>query len=397
MKIQANMFLSNDMKKSVLEKHSGEIDRVMIENQEPDKMLLMAENVKKMSATGEMKAESAIRDTDYEKAFRRTSGWTGGDGTYSVPLGKGKTMWLFGDTLIDDVLPSGAHTKDTIMINNSIAIQDGHEPSNIEFLTGGTEKKPDSFFKPPDGHGWFWIHDALPDKDNNKVFVFLDQIEKHGEGVFGFRHCGTWIAEVDTGGDEITVKDYKKIQHFQGAEEGKPAKAFGASILSEKDWTYIYGTEDYALEKNLVLARKPAGTIDKEEVPWEFYTGNGWSNNMDNLKPLCRGVGNELSVHKTEDGKYILTSQEGGFGPEIYVRIASSPEGPWGPPQVIWKAPEANESIFTYNAKAHPELSDKEKGLLVSYNVNGSTAEAILEDADIYRPRFIRVKDRSLS
>jgi len=32
----------------------------------------------------------------------------------------------------------------------------------------------------------------------------------------------------------------------------------------------------------------------------------------------------------------------------------------------------------------------------VSYNVNSSTAEAILEDADIYRPRFIRVKDRNL-
>jgi len=391
MKIQANMFLSNDMKKPVLEKYSGEPDRVMIENQEPDKMLLMAENVKKMSATKEMKPESAIRDTDYEKAFRRTSGWTGGDGTYSIPLGNGKTMWLFGDTLIDDVLPSGAHTKDTIMINNSIAIQNGREPSHIEFLTGGTDKNPDSFFKPPDGHGWFWIHDALPDKDNNKVFVFLDQIEKHGEGVFGFRHCGTWIAEVDTGVDKITVKNYEKIHHFQEPEEGKPAKAFGASILIEKEWTYIYGTEDYEITKNLLLARIKSGSIPSE-TPWEFYTGTGWSKNLSDCKPVFKEVGNELSVHKNIDGRYIITTQKNGSGSDIEIIFGSSPEGPWNPPLAVWHIEESNDRIFSYNAKAHPELSDTEKGLLISYNVNAWNFDDLYIDSTIYRPRFIRVR-----
>lgn len=343
------------------------------------------------AGTGVIKSITARRDEEYEKAFNRKTGWTGADGTYSVPLSDGRTIWLFGDTLIDNVPPSGKHTESTLMINNSIALQNGRDPSAIKFITGGTDKDAASFFTPPDGKGWFWIHDAVGDRGDGKIIVFLDQIEQCGEGVFGFRQTATWTAEVEIKKDDISVKNYKKLPYFREANEGTPTTAFGASVLTEGNWTYIYGTQDYGHQKNLILARTPAGAENDENIAWQFFAGNAWSNSMDDIKPVCEDVGNELSIHKTEKGKFILTSQKGGFGPEIYIKSAPMPEGPWSSPRVVWNAPEANEKILTYNAKAHAELSDPGQGLLISYNVNATTSEAILNDADIYRPRFIRV------
>jgi hypothetical protein len=374
-------------------------DRVILGCNEVDMALSMGKELRnKALLRSGISAESVVaahitasRDEEYEKAFHRRTGWTGADGTYSVPLSDGRTVWLFGDTLIDNVLSSGAHTKDTLMINNSIGLQKGHDPSTLQFFTGGTGNDSASFFTPPDGKGWFWVHDAVPDQGDSKIIVFLDQIEKSGEGVFGFRQTATWTADVEVIKDQVSVKNYKKIPCFREAKEGMPTTAFGASVLVDRDWTYIYGTQDYGCKKDMILARKPSGTINDEKTAWEFFTGHGWSTSMDDIRPICEDVGNELSVHRTERGMYILTSQKGGFDPEIYIKSASMPEGPWSLPRVVWKAPEAGETVLTYNAKAHPELSDRNQGLLISYNVNATTSEAILEDADIYRPRFIRV------
>jgi len=44
---------------------------------------------------------------------------------------------------------------------------------------------------------------------------------------------------------------------------------------------------------------------------------------------------------------------------------------------------------FVYNAKAHPHLSGMED-LLISYNVNTSDFFELFNNADSYRPRFIR-------
>jgi hypothetical protein len=332
----------------------------------------------------------AERDEDYDRAFFRNSGWTGADGAYSIPLSDGRTMWLFGDTFIGEVNSSGKRSKETVIINNSIALQEGGDPSTIKFIYGGSEEKPESFFIPPDGKGWFWIYDAIPDRGDGKTIVFLPQIEVSGEGIFGFRQTGNWTADVLIKGNKCSVENYKKLSCFQEKQGEKPAIAFGASVLVEKDWTYIYGTEDYESTKNLLLARIISGSIPAE-TPWEFYTGTGWSKNLSDCKAIFKEVGNELSVHKNSDGKYMLTTQKNGSDSDVEIIFGESPEGPWDKPLAVWHIPEVNSKIFAYNAKAHPELSDREKGLLISYNVNAWNFDDLLLDSNIYRPRFIRI------
>jgi hypothetical protein len=60
----------------------------------------------------------------------------------------------------------------------------------------------------------------------------------------------------------------------------------------------------------------------------------------------------------------------------------------------IYYTPELAEGqdIMTYNAKAHPHLSNDEE-LLVTYNVNSSSLAANTNNADIYHPRWIRLRE----
>ena len=59
----------------------------------------------------------------WDAKFRRTDGWIGGDGAYSVPISPTRNLWLFSDTWIGKVR-NGKRT-DLAMVNNTVGVQDG--------------------------------------------------------------------------------------------------------------------------------------------------------------------------------------------------------------------------------------------------------------------------------
>ncbi len=67
-----------------------------------------------------------------------------------------QTIWLFADTGID---PIGNHSRKTAtMIRNSIAIQDGSDPTSANltyFWKKDSLGNPSSFF-PEKGNDWYW-------------------------------------------------------------------------------------------------------------------------------------------------------------------------------------------------------------------------------------------------
>jgi hypothetical protein len=66
--------------------------------------------------------------------------------------------------------------------------------------------------------------------------------------------------------------------------------------------------------------------------------------------------------------------------------------GPWPAAKPIYQIPaiDPKKKHFTYAAKAHAELS-RPGELLVSYVVNSFDFAESSTNADIYRPRFVRV------
>lgn len=299
------------------------------------------------------------RAEDYKALFQRDQGWTGADGAYSVSLGD-RTLWLFSDTFVGSVV-EGRRSPDTVMVHNTMALQEG---GALEFVT-------DVPLEPPDGRGWFWMYDGVADGDS--VLVFLGQFEETGEGgAFGFRPVGVWTARLAVR-EDISVEGYRRV----------PFEQFGSAVLRDGDWDYVYGVSP---ERQALVARAPRGELE-DFASWRFFDGRGWS---DQPAAIAGEVSMEYSVHRTRGGDYVMVSGRGGLSPDVLVRRAPTPWGPWSEPTVVYRAPEHQGQDFVYNAKAHPELSD-ERGLLISYNVNTMDLERVLEVADVYRPRFVRL------
>ncbi|HSR30499.1 MAG TPA: hypothetical protein VLY63_08030, partial [Anaerolineae bacterium] len=102
--------------------------------------------------------------------FRSNPKWLGSDDAYSVDLGNGRTLWLFGDTFISR---SFLNTRRlSTLIRNSVAIQSGYDPStaSMEFAWRTERGKPLSFF-PEEDDTWFWPGHGIA--LDGKLFLFL--------------------------------------------------------------------------------------------------------------------------------------------------------------------------------------------------------------------------------
>lgn len=317
-------------------------------------------------------AQSVAPAPEFEDNFNRDNGWTGADGTYSIPMGEDLTLWLFSDTFFGPIVEGRRDGFE--MVNNSLAIQRGEE---VEFLQAPT-------FRPPDKVGWFWMMDATY---NGEFEVLLGQFAKDGGGIFGFKQVGTWYARfaLDYPRNRAKVLEYKKLPHFRSRKD--ELVAWGSAIYDDPVWTYIFGTHDVGPVRNYVVARVPRGRM-RELGAWRFYDGKGWTKDVWAVKSLFEGASNESSVHRTQDGGFFCVgSRHEPFGSKIVGRYAPSMFGPWSEEMILHTAPEVKDKLFSYNAKAHPELSHSGR-LLISYNLNTTDLAQVVNDSDIYRPRF---------
>ena len=147
---------------------------------------------------------------------------------------------------------------------------------------------------------------------------------------------------------------------------------------------------------------------------------------------IIHGLASEFSVFQLPNGHFAMLYTEGDgqatYTPgsavpispvRILVRTTKgsqpSPAGPWSAPIAIYTvdipktgntalglpdltaAEFAKDVYWTYGAKAHPQYSkpqaDANDGeLLVSFNINSLGGSAAFKLADVYRPRFVRVK-----
>ena len=116
--------------------------------------------------------------------FRSNAKWLGSDDAYSVDLGGGRTLWLFGDTFISR---SFLNTRRlSTMIRNSVAIQSGSDPATATMAFAWRTKKgtPQSFF-PEEGETWFWPAHGI--RVENTLILFMMATRPSDEGL-GFEH-----------------------------------------------------------------------------------------------------------------------------------------------------------------------------------------------------------------
>jgi hypothetical protein len=162
-------------------------------------------------------------DQEMTELFDHEWGWTGADGAYSIAITSSRTLWLFGDTILDRW---SDHAK---MVRNSIGVQSGRD---IDFFWG---EATSDFFPPRSEGRWLWPGDAA--MRSGRLHVFLHEFAKKGEGPFGFERTGTWLARIEN--PEEAPASWR-IAYEKAPFPGEHTY-FGIACLEDHGFLYVYG------------------------------------------------------------------------------------------------------------------------------------------------------------
>lgn len=363
---------------------------------------------------------------EWTALFHRTDGWTGADASYSIPLsgdertgtaGMTRTLFSFGDTFIGRVDPATGHRdKTTVMVNNSLALLDGGapDPGRLAFFWGrdGATGGKAVFVPEPEASGYYyWAQDGLVVDGRLLLFALRTRENPDGAEGFGFVVDGADLLEVPLGshGPELgRMTRHRTPLGFRTADGQEETFLCGAVMdmshravgESGDGYVYVYGTRRAGPRRGLAVGRVlPEDFLAFDR--WTFYDGAGWSPAIRDCAVQVADMACEFSVTPILEGlhrgRFLLVYTPGSMGRQVACRLSDAPEGPFGPPVVLFHTPEPDEGrcIYTYNAKAHPHLSEPGT-LLVSYNVNASSWKAHFEDGGIYRTRWIRLCDTTV-
>jgi hypothetical protein len=326
--------------------------------------------------------------------FQQSDGWIGGDGAYSVAISAERTLWLFSDTWVGKIR-DGKRTEATI-VNNTAAWQDGHDANASVrfFVSRDTDGRPNALIRPVDGHGWFWLGAGAC--ANGRLYVFLPQFLKKGEGAFGFAQVGLWLGVVSNPLAPPTAWHVEQQRVPFALFTGEHIRSFGTAVLLSDGFLYVYGTDErrhaFGLDRRLIVARVPVEYAD-EFAAWRFYQDGEWKNDPAAATPVASAIGPEGSVtYLPRIHGYVLVYTELGLSDRVLARTALRPWGPWSAPVEIYRCPEMKDDkrLFCYGAKAHPSEAANDE-LVLTYFVNSTDFWQVAKDARLYWPRFVRV------
>jgi len=325
-----------------------------------------------------------------DQMFRRDPFWVGGDGGYSIALGEGRTLWLFGDSIID---PSGLRSRKSPgvkMIANSIAIQSGRNPATAKMqFYWKADDLPAAFF-PDSGKYRFWPGHGVRIRD--RLLLFLMKVRTTESGL-GFE-VSDWKAVLVSNPDDDPPG--WKMSWIETPSNKLHAIVGSAGVFCDGGFVYAYASQEPG-GKNAYLVRWPESeAYDGNLYGALWWDGKEWTGKEpDGDNPsavVLQNAGSEFTVHRdAQTGKY-LQVQCLGFGPaDVTMRMADKPVGPWSIPTTLYHPPEFEKPrIMIYQGKAHPELTGA--GLVLTYSTNSFDFEKLMNDEEIYYPRFVRLE-----
>jgi hypothetical protein len=356
-------------------------------------------------------------DPTWEAVFQQTQGWTGADGINTADLLDGRVLWMFGDTWIGEI-HQGRHSLDSELVNNSLAVHEKPDagnglppdPKTVRFYWKRTGQKNQAWIRPDcvSDPGWYWpAGNGLMVKDdfgNFRLLFFMNILARspNSDEMWAFYRSGNAMMIVNNPGKDVYKWRIHKVSLPLGIPDGNRI-GWGVTLLSapvseqaQDRYLYIYGIDESDLRnKKLILARSLAGRVE-EMGAWQVYQGNGvWGTFAAECHPIAEHLASELSVEPVVIGKtlwYVMVHSEEGFGSRILVRMSQNPEGPWSTPFAVYQVEGIGKDndLFTYAAKSHACIS-RPGELLISYVVNAFDFERVIQNAEMYRPRFIRL------
>lgn len=332
-------------------------------------------------------AQNTVRvrvDTEFVKQMfpAQKDVLTGGDGCISIDMGKGKSVYFWGDSFLGEVVDNKRDKNTPLIFGNVFTTLENGVSKTYH---GGTKEAPTSVIVSPpiDGNKtMLWPEHGFV--KNNILHQMYSEIVTFGTGTWDFRWNSTVYCR-------LSLPDFKEIDR-----QTIPAKDFGDvhygfAFLPIDDYMYFYGSKVLNNVAGMYVAR---GKMNADKLgDYEFFDGKNFQQDASKaiaLEGMDVNLSEQFSVFEYK-GIYILITQERGIGTnDIYSFVSDSPTGKWRNKKKIYTTPEPieNKAVFSYNAMAHPQYI-KNGEILISYCVNGHNPEDLFADASIYRPRFI--------
>lgn len=323
-------------------------------------------------------------------------GWTGADGSYSLALPDGDSLFLWSDSYIGTVNPTTRlRSSDLFQAHNSLTIWN---PVTNAYSTVGYPPKTSSYFVPPNKSNWFWVGGSLLVEPSPSVYQIQVMLSE-------------WTPQIKFVGNSVATLSYPSmsIVSIQPVKSESTSIIWGSSLLQNGSYTYIYGLKDPGNDnKEPYVARVTSLANLTNASLWQYWnaTKGSWmpgASNATQMSGVTATTG-EYSVNMftaTTGPFYMLTGMDPQNPPyplwsHVTTYYACSPQGPWYDKTTVYTAPEAGAAgckigtLVTYNAKAHPELTNS-TGILLSYNVNANDSSDLV-CANDYIPRWVRIQ-----
>jgi len=223
----------------------------------------------------------------------------------------------------------------------------------------------------------------------DKLIVFLMKVREVKTGL-GFEAFG-WSAVLIANPTDEPSK--WKMKYLDGPETYGLISG-SAAVLKDDKYLYAYGAVEPSTHEIYVLRWEIDHAYTGNIANPEWFMNGRWSERKTRYpvpEPLFIG-GTEFSVHYDAALKKYIQVQSFGFGEaKIGIRMADSLQGKWTEPYLFYTPEYAGiRKPFMYAAKAHPELHGD--GLYITYNVNSFDFGELIENQNIYFPKFIWVK-----
>src|SRR5919204_4033926 len=228
--------------------------------------------------------------------------WTGADTTNSVLLPDGRDVWIFSDTFLGNVNPDGTRAPwpETPLVNNTDVIQ--QDGQLVRTLYGGTPRDPAALVAPADPTHWYWQNDGTV--EGRFLRVFVAEWKKNSDQALDI----SWVANAIA---SYALPSLQLVSVTPAPGTGATGPIYwGAGIMEDGPWTYVYGSEDHQYYKLAHVARVPSGhLLDFDQ--WRYWDGATWSSDPLASAPVLGGIENEFSVTHVSTG-YMLVTMDGG-------------------------------------------------------------------------------------
>jgi len=358
-------------------------------------VVIFAAVIRVMGASPE--EASSAKDVATRLSFPYEQGWLGADDAYSIPMGQGKSVWLFGDTFASDV--GNKDRNRTTMVRNSVGATTcpADKPCTIQyFWTNQGTSKPRSFFDTGTDEEWYWPLDGYLDGDTLYVSLMIVR-NKPGAGPtdpFGFEIAGTRWATVKkalSSPDQwkVSIKDLTQKDLWPGS-----------SIVRDGEFVLFYTQASQGEGKGyMIVMRVPVKKIDSPEKNFEYLGSDGkWHTGLPkgDARHVIEQAISEMSVRYHPSTKKWVPISPGMEFPSkrVIARTADTALGPWSEPQEILEFPEMKPShptydkdTFCYATKEHVEFGTD--NLVLTYACNSAVIAKVMNSLDLYRPQVV--------